>query len=103
MFDAIEDVEGDAFCSGRVMFADVRAQLNEVVDRFGRPYERHIPYGDGRSWLVSHDVAHCLTRSCGMPSPRSREEKRWTECAVELRIGDWLQGEPRSGDGSLLL
>ena len=74
MFDAIEDVEGDAFCSGRVMFADVRAQLNEVVDRFGRPYERHIPYGDGRSCFVSHDAAHCLTRSCGMPSPRSREE-----------------------------
>jgi hypothetical protein len=44
------------------------------MDRFGRPYERHIPYGDGRSWLVSHDAAHSLTCSCGMPSPRSREE-----------------------------
>jgi hypothetical protein len=81
MFDAIKDVEGDAFCSGRVMFANMRAQRNEVVDRFGRPYDRHIrkgddayAWGDGRSCFVSHDAAHCLTRSCGMPSPRSREE-----------------------------
>jgi hypothetical protein len=32
------------------------------------------PYGDGRSWLVSHDAIHSLTRLCGMLSPRSREE-----------------------------
>jgi hypothetical protein len=33
-----------------------------------------IPYGDGRSWLVSHDATHCLMRLRGTPSPRSREE-----------------------------
>jgi hypothetical protein len=35
MFDTIEDVEGDTLCGVRVMFADMRAQRNEVVDRFG--------------------------------------------------------------------
>jgi hypothetical protein len=41
MLDAIQDVQGHALCGGRVMFGDVCAQGNEVVDRFGRPYERH--------------------------------------------------------------
>jgi hypothetical protein len=35
-------------------------------------------WGDGRSWLVSHDAAHSFTRSCGMPSPRSSEESAAT-------------------------
>jgi hypothetical protein len=32
IFNAVEDVQGDALCGGRIMFGDVRAQGEEVVD-----------------------------------------------------------------------
>ena len=37
IFDAVEDVQGDALCGGWIMFGDVRAQSDEVVDGFRRP------------------------------------------------------------------
>jgi hypothetical protein len=30
-------------------------------------------WGDECSWFVSHDATHCLTRLCGIASPRSSE------------------------------
>src|ERR1700691_4336627 len=75
MLYAVKNVQGDAFCGGRIMLGDVRAQGDKVVDRFGRPYERHTLRGVGRSFLVSQEPTHCLTRSCAMPLPRSSEER----------------------------
>ncbi len=37
VLDALEDVQGDALCGGRIMVGDVRAQGDEVVDGFRRP------------------------------------------------------------------
>ena len=37
VFDAIEDVQGDALCGGRVMFIDVSAQGEKIVNGFRRP------------------------------------------------------------------
>jgi hypothetical protein len=75
MLYAVENVQGDALCGGWIMLGDVGAQGDEVVGRFGRPYERHTPRGDGRSLVVSQEPTHCLTRSCGTPLPRSSEER----------------------------
>jgi hypothetical protein len=72
---AVENVQGDALCGGGIMLGDVRAQGEEVVDGFGRPYERHTPRGVGRSLVVSQDRTQFLTRSWGMPLPRSSEER----------------------------
>ena len=37
VFDAIEDVQGDALCGGRIMFIDVSAQGEKIVNGFRRP------------------------------------------------------------------
>ena len=37
VFDAIENVPGDMLCGGRVMFGDVSAQGEKIVNRFRRP------------------------------------------------------------------
>jgi len=37
VLDAVEDVQGDALCGGRVMFGDVRAQGDKIVNGFRRP------------------------------------------------------------------
>jgi hypothetical protein len=37
VFDAIEDVQGDALRSGRIMFIDVGAQGEKIVNGFRRP------------------------------------------------------------------
>jgi hypothetical protein len=37
VFDAIEDVQGDALCGGRVMFGYVSAQGEKIVNGFRRP------------------------------------------------------------------
>jgi len=37
IFNAVEDVQGDALCGGRIMFGDVRAQGDEIVDGFRGP------------------------------------------------------------------
>jgi hypothetical protein len=37
VLDAVEDVQGDALCGGRIMFGDVCAQGDEVVNGFRRP------------------------------------------------------------------
>ena len=73
VFDAIEDVQGDALCGGRVMFIDVIAQGEKIVNGFRRPQERHTPRGDPRSFGVSQEATHSLTRACAMPLPRSSE------------------------------
>src|ERR1700693_5686127 len=57
------------------MLGNVCAQGNQVVDRFGRPYERHTLRGVGRSFVVPQERTHWLTRSCTMPLPRSSEER----------------------------
>ena len=73
VFDAIEDVQGDALCGGRIMFIDVSAQGEKIVNGFRRPQERHTPRGDRRSFGVSQEATHSLTRACAMPLPRSSE------------------------------
>ena len=75
VLDAVEDVQGDARCGGRIMVGDVRAQGDEVVDGFRRPLERHTLLGAGRSLRVSQEATHSLTRSCAMPLPRSSEAR----------------------------
>jgi len=37
VLDAVEDVQGDALCGGRVMLGDVRAQGGKIVNGFRRP------------------------------------------------------------------
>ena len=37
VFNAIENVQGDALCGGRVMIGDVSAQGDKVVNGFRRP------------------------------------------------------------------
>ena len=63
IFDAIEDVQGDALGGGRVMLGDVRAQGDEVVNGFRRPEERHTPRGERRSFRVSQEATQSLTRA----------------------------------------
>ena len=36
ILDAVEDVQGDALCGGRIMFGDVRAQGEKIVNGFRR-------------------------------------------------------------------
>jgi hypothetical protein len=64
---------GDALCGGRIMFIDVSAQGEKIVNGFRRPVERHTPRGDRRSFRVSQEATHSLTRACAMPLPRSSE------------------------------
>jgi hypothetical protein len=73
ILDAVEYVQGDALCGGRIMFGDVRAQGEKIVNGFRRPLERHTPRGDRRSFRVSQEATHSLTRACAMPLPRSSE------------------------------
>ena len=37
VFDAIEDVQGEALCGGRIMFGYVSAQGEKIVNGFRRP------------------------------------------------------------------
>jgi hypothetical protein len=74
VLDTVEDVQGDALCGGRIMFGNVRAQGEKVVNGFGRPLKRHTSLGAGRSLRVSQEVTYSLTRSCAMPLPRSSDE-----------------------------
>src|SRR5450756_1870852 len=55
------------------MFIDVSAQGEKIVNGFRRPQERHTPRGDRRSFGVSQEATHSLTRACAMPLPRSSE------------------------------
>jgi hypothetical protein len=43
------------------------------VNGFRGPEERHTPRGDRRSFCVSQEATHSLTRACAMPLPRSSE------------------------------
>jgi hypothetical protein len=74
VLNAVEDMQGNPFCGGRIMFGNVRAQGEKVVNRFGRPVERHTLLGVGRSLRVSQEAIHSLTRAWAMPLPRSSEE-----------------------------
>ena len=49
VLNTVEDMQGDALCGGRIMFGNVRAQGEKIVNRFRRPVERHTPFGDRRS------------------------------------------------------
>jgi hypothetical protein len=55
------------------MFGDMSAQGEKIVNGFRRPVERHTPRGDRRSFGVSQEETHSLTRACAMPLPRSSE------------------------------
>jgi hypothetical protein len=74
IFDAVEDVQGDALSGGRIMFGDVRAQGEKVVNGFRGPEERHTLLGAGRSLRVSQEATHSLTRAWAIPLPRSSDE-----------------------------
>jgi hypothetical protein len=56
------------------VLGDIGVQRHEVVDRLGRPDERHTLFGKGRSLRVSQEATQSLTRSCATPLPRSSEE-----------------------------
>src|SRR6516165_8697397 len=73
LFDAMEDVQSNAFCRRRVIHQDLRAKRNKIVDGFERPCELHAALGVRRSLRVSHEATHSLMRSCGTPLPRSRD------------------------------
>jgi hypothetical protein len=73
LFDAMDDMQGNALGCGWIIHGDVGPQGSQVVDCFGRPRERHTPLGDWRSLRDSHEVTHSLTRWWGMPLPRSSE------------------------------
>jgi hypothetical protein len=75
VLEAVEDVQRDALCGGRIMFGNVRAQGEKVVNGFRRPDERHTRLGAGRSLRVSQEPTQSLTRACEMPLPRSSEER----------------------------
>src|SRR5450759_1597363 len=55
------------------MFIDVSAQGEKIVNGFRRPQQRHTPRGDRRSFRVSQEATHSLTRACAIPLPRSSE------------------------------
>src|ERR1035441_3658931 len=57
------------------MFIDVSAQGEKIVNGFRRPQERHTPRGDRRSFGVSQEATHSLTRACAIPLPRSSEAR----------------------------
>jgi hypothetical protein len=40
VLDTVEDMQGDALCGGRIMFGNVHAQGDQVMDGFRRPLER---------------------------------------------------------------
>ena len=63
VLDAVEDVQGDALCGGRILLGDVRAQGDKIVNGFRRPLERHTLLGAGRSLRVSQEATHSLTRA----------------------------------------
>jgi hypothetical protein len=85
IFEAIEDVGAIRFAAaGSCSAICVRREMRSWIDSgdhmsviYARATDAYA-WGDGRSWFVSHDAAHSLTRLCGMPSPRSREESAAT-------------------------
>jgi hypothetical protein len=97
----VEDVQGDALCSRRIMLNDIRAQGNEVVDRFGRPYERHTLRG---RWTLfcrlprADPLLDALVRNAFAAVERgegSRDAGDLPLVRVEIR-GDCLGGEERT-------
>jgi hypothetical protein len=68
----MDEVQGYAFGCCRIILREVRAQGENIVDRFGGPEEGHTPLGKRRSLRDSHEATHCLTRWWGMPLPWSR-------------------------------
>jgi hypothetical protein len=73
VLNTVEDMQGDALCGGRIIFGDVRAQGEKIVNGFRRPLKRHTLLGAGRSLRVSQEATHSLTRACAMPLPRSSD------------------------------
>src|SRR4029077_7263517 len=63
VLNAVEDMESDALCGGRIVLGDMGAQGDEVMDGFRRPQERHTLLGAGRSLRVSQEATQSLTRS----------------------------------------
>ena len=63
VLNTVEDVQGDALCGGRIMFGNVRAQGEKVVNGFGRSLKRHTLLGAGRSRRVSQEAIHSVTRA----------------------------------------
>src|SRR5450759_5323329 len=88
------------------MFIDVSAQGEKIVNGFRRPQQRHTPRGDRRSFRVSQEATHSLTRACAIPLPRSSEAS--ARDAGDLPLvgvevgGNRFGGEKRSAATSAL-
>ena len=64
----------------RLLFCELRLGANDGARAVGARLERvdlmadiAVPRGDRRSFRVSHNATHSLTRACAMPLPRSSE------------------------------
>jgi hypothetical protein len=68
------------------------------VNGFRRPLERHTLRGDRRSFRVSQDETHSLTRACTIPLPRSSEASAFADARDLPLVGVEVGGNRLGGE-----
>jgi hypothetical protein len=61
VFHRLDEGDGDAAGSIRIILGDVFPQVSQVEERIGRPDDYHAPLGMGRSLRPPHDDTQALT------------------------------------------
>jgi hypothetical protein len=61
IFYGLDDPDGNAAGSIRIILGEVVLQVRQVEQRFGRPDDRHAPLGMGRSLCPPHEDSQLLT------------------------------------------